>query len=365
MHAPLAFLLAAALLVFSAMSFAELATRMPVAASEAAYVEAGFRRNWLTLSVGLLVAATAAVSAAAISAGSAGYVGVFVPLPNKMLVVIVILLMGAIACLATVQSVTFAAVMTVIEVAGLLLIIGAGFFEGTQIITRLPEMLPPFDLSAYLGLSGTALIAVFAFIGFEHIVNVAEEVKEPEKTLPRALFLTLGMTALLYALIVWIAVLAVPPDELSRSQAPLALVFERLTGLPLFTMSLIAIVATLNGVIVHMIMIGRVLYGLSKAGRLPSVLARVNPKTRTPIAATLLGVSVILALALFFPLARLADVTAFSTLVIFAAVNLALIQIKAKEIPPPAHLFICQKWVPWAGLCASLFLILASLLAPR
>jgi len=133
----------------------------------------------------------------------------------------------------------------------------------------------------------------------------------------------------------------------------------------LFTMSLIAIVATLNGVIVHMIMIGRVLYGLSKAGRLPSVLARVNPKTRTPIAATLLGVSVILALALFFPLARLADVTAFSTLVIFAAVNLALIQIKAKEIPPPAHLFICQKWVPWAGLCASLFLILASLLAPR
>ena len=91
-------------------------------------------------------------------------------------------------------------------------------------------------------------------------------------------------------LVVWIAVTAVPPEELARSSAPLALVFERLTGLPLVTMSAIAIVATLNGVIVHMIMIGRVIYGLADQGSLPKVLARLNPVTHTPLLATAIGV---------------------------------------------------------------------------
>ena len=107
--------------------------------------------------------------------------------------------------------------------------------------------------------------------------------------MPRALFLTLGLTALFYALVVWIAVTAVPPHELARSSAPLALVFERLTGLPLVTMSAIAIVATLNGIIVHMIMIGRVIYGLADQGSLPKVLARLNPVTQTPVLATTIG----------------------------------------------------------------------------
>ena len=57
MHAPLAFLLAAVVMAFSAASFAELGTRMPVSASEAAYVQAAFRRNWLSLATGLLVVA--------------------------------------------------------------------------------------------------------------------------------------------------------------------------------------------------------------------------------------------------------------------------------------------------------------------
>jgi amino acid transporter len=107
------------------------------------------------------------------------------------------------------------------------------------------------------------LIAVFAFIGFEHLVNVAEEMKNPSRTLPRAMFINLALTTVIYALIVWIALVAVPPEELSRSTAPLALVFERLTGMPLVTMSMIAVVARLNGIIVYMIMIARVLYGLA------------------------------------------------------------------------------------------------------
>lgn len=150
--------------------------------------------------------------------------------------------MGVVACLATVQSVTFAGVTTLIEVGGLVLIIVAGLGHGTDVVTRLPEIWPATgDRRAWIGIAGTALTAVFAFIGFEHLVNVAEEMKEPSRTLPRALFLTLGLTALIYALVVWIAVTAVPPQEIARSSAPVAFVFERLMGLPLVTMSAIAV----------------------------------------------------------------------------------------------------------------------------
>ncbi len=358
MHAPLAFIGAAIVMAFSAASFAELGTRMPVSASEAAYVQAAFRRDWLSLAVGLLVVATATISAATISVGSAGYVAVFLPVAAPWIISGVVLAMGAVACLATVQSVTFAGVMTVIEVGGLMLIIVAGLGHGTDVVTRLPEIWPVGgDTAAWAGIAGTSLIAVFAFIGFEHLVNVAEEIKEPSRTLPRALFLTLGLTALVYALVVWIAVTAVPPQELARSPAPLALVFERLTGLPLVTMSAIAIVATLNGVIVHMIMIARVIYGLADQGSLPKVLTKLNPLTHTPLLATAVGVGAILVLALLVPLAGLADLTARFTLVVFTFVNLALIRIKAGSEAPPPGTFICPRWVPFAGLVSSILLL--------
>ena len=366
MHAPLAFIGAALVMGFSAASFAELGTRMPVSASEAAYVQDAFRRKWFSLCVGLLVVVTATISAATISVGSAGYVAVFLPLPPSWIISGVVLAMGIVACLATVQSVTFAGIMTLIEVGGLVLIIIAGLGHGPGVITRLPEMWPSFsDPAGWTGLAGTALIAVFAFIGFEHLVNVAEELKEPSRTLPRALFLTLGLTAFLYALVVWIAVIAVPPEELARSSAPLALVFERLTGMSLVTMSAIAIVATLNGIIVHIIMIARVVYGLADQGSLPEIFKRLNSVTRTPLLATAMGVGAILVLALAVPLAGLADLTARLTLVIFIVVNLALIRIKSRNEAPPSGAFICPRWVPFAGLISSVLFLAIDLLSSR
>lgn len=363
MHTPLAFVGAALVMAFSAASFAELGTRMPVSASEAAYVHAAFRLDWLSLGVGLLVVTTAIISAATISVGSAGYVAVFLPIPAPWIISGVVLAMGIVACLATVQSVTFAGIMTLIEVGGLALIIVAGLGHGTDVFSRLPEIWPSAgDTTAWIGIAGTSLIAVFAFLGFEHLVNVAEEMKEPSRTLPRALFLTLGITAFIYGVVVWIAVTAVPPQELARSPAPLALVFERLTGLPLVTMSAIAIVATLNGIIVHMIMIARVIYGLADQGNLPKALTRLNPVTHTPLLATAIGVAAILMLALAVPLAGLADLTAGFTLVIFSIVNLALIRIKSRNQAPPPGNLICPRWVPFAGFVSSVLLLIVDLI---
>ncbi len=362
MSAPLAFVGAAAVMGLSAASFAELGTRMPVSASEAAYVERAFSVRWITVGTGLLVIVTAVVSGATISAGSAGYIGTVIPLPARWIIAGVVLTMGIVACLATATSIAFAGIMTVIEVGGLALIIGAGFFEAHDLVARLPELWPGETLVAWTGVFGTAMIAVFSFIGFEHLVNISEEMKTPTRTLPRALFLTLGLTAVIYALVLWVAVVAVPPPELAASPAPLALVFERLTGMPLLTLTVIAIVATLNGIIVHMIMIARVTYGLAVQGNVPSVLGRINRHTGTPVLATLAGIVAILVFALFVPLEGLAKLTSQCTLGLFALVNLALIRIKLSEPAPPAGIFVCPLWVPFAGLLASGALLVIDIL---
>ena len=203
---------------------------------------------------------------------------------------------------------------------------------------------------------------MFAFIGFEHLVNIAEELKDPRRTLPRALFLTLGVTSLLYVAVIWVAVIAVPPEQLARSPAPLATVFQRLTGFPLITMSAIAGVATLNGVVVHVIMIARVLYGISSKGDLPRVLAKVNPVTRTPLVATATAVTGILFLSLVIPLEGLADWAARGTLVIFAGINWALIRIKGRQTTPRGA-FRCPLPVAYLGLISSLALLAFDLVA--
>jgi amino acid transporter len=171
------------------------------------------------------------------------------------------------------------------------------------------------------------------------------------------------LTTVLYVLVAWVALVAVPAAELAASKAPLALVFERLTGASPRTMSLIAVVATLNGIIVQIIMSSRVLYGLAAQGSLPAWLREVNALTRTPINATLLTVAAVLVLALLLPLEELADITARITLLLFALINLALARIKTRETGAPANTYIAPRWMPWAGFatCVGLLVVDAGL----
>jgi amino acid transporter len=362
MQAPLAFVAAAMLMGLTAASFAELGGRMPVAAGEAAYVRAAFGSDRWSAVVGFLVIAIAVVAAAAISVGSAGYIAVFVALPQPVIVAAVVLGMGAIAAWGIKESVAFAGTITLIEIGGLIVLVAAGAFSGPDTLTRLPEMLPTGgNPAALVGLVGATLLAVFAFIGFEALVNVSEELHEPHRTLPRAIFLTLALTTLLYVLVVWTALVAVPTAELAASKAPLALAFERLTGASPRVMSAVAVVATLNGIVVQIILAARVLYGLARQGSLPPVFQQVSPVTHTPLVATAVAAALVLAFAVLLPLEGLADLSARFTLLLFAIVNWALIRIKAGEREPPRHIYLAPRWVPWAGLASCLALLLLDL----
>lgn len=360
-HAPLAFVVAAIVMGFTAATFAELAGRMPVSAGEAAYVRAGFGSSLLALVVGLLVIAAAVVAAAAITSGSVGYIRTFLAAPPALLAVLVLLVMGGIAAVGMSTSAWVAAIMTLIEIGGLLLIIAFGLWAHPGLAADLGRSVPRLgDAAAWAGVFAASLLGFFAFIGFEGLVNVAEEAKNPARTLPRAIFLTLGLATLLYILVILVALAAVPRAELAASGAPLALVFERVTGAPAAVVAAIAIVATLNGIIAQIVLAARVAYGLAQAGSLPARLAAVHPWTRTPLAATGLATLAAIVLATLMPIDRLADLTSRIMLVIFILVNAALLAIKRRGEPAPAGTFVVPTWVPIGGLVTCVLLLAAA-----
>lgn len=359
-HAPLSFILAALVMAPSGATFAELASRMPTSAGEAAYVKEGFGSDRIALFVGLMVAAIGIISAAAIARGSAGYIRDIADIPINLIVLMVVLSMGAVAAWGIIESVALAGAMTLIEIGGLLIIIGIASVTVPDLGSRLPEAVPELgDTGAWAGVLGASLIAFFAFTGFEGLANIAEEVKSPGWTIPRAILITLVLSTLLYVLVVWVALNVIPHDELGTAGAPLSRVFERLTGETPLAFSVIAILATVNGVVFYIVMSSRVIYGLARRGLLAEALARVNPATRTPLVATGLVVAIILALALAFPIEGLAEMTSRLTLIVFAFVNGALIAIQRRRIPAPPEAYVAPRWVPAAGLISSLGLLVS------
>ncbi len=362
-YAPSAFLLSAMVMAFTAGSFAELSGRVPQAAGEAVYVDAAFGWPWLTRVVGLAVLVDAIIAAAAISLGSAGYLGELLPAPQPVLAAGIVLAMAAIACWGIGESIFIAGVMTVIEVLGLLAIIFFGILHDPSSVARVPEVLPPLsDAVAMSGILSASLIAFFAFIGFDDVVNLVEETKDPRKIMPWAIGITLVIVTVLYFLVAFVAVQAIPMEELAASSAPVSLMFERLVGISPLAITLIAIMATMNGVVIILIMAARVTYGLARKGRIPAIFGEVSRKTRTPVNATIAVALAVLVLALLAPLDRLAETTSQIILTVFAMVNLALLRLKIGAVPPPEDVFVVPIVVPALGFLSCLGLLFGATL---
>lgn len=362
--APAAFLLSALVMAFTAGSFAELSQRVPQAAGEAIYAEAAFRRAWLTRLVGLAVLVEAMIAAAAIAVGAAGYVGEIVALPRPVLTASVVLLMACVAALGIRESVALAGAMTVVEVAALVFIIGSGIGQDPGGLAELPGMLlPPLsDTVAVSGVLGASLIAFFAFIGFDDIVNLVEEASHPRRDLPLAIAITLALVTLIYVLVAFVTVRSLSVEELEETEAPISLLFGDLTGLPPLAVTLIAILATMNGVVIILIMAARVAYGMAQKDRLPRWIGEVSPTTRTPLRATILVTIVVLILALFTPLGVLAESTSAVMLVVFLGVNLSLLRLKLAKVPPPQGAILVPVAVPITGALSCLGLLAGAVL---
>ena len=360
-YTPWSFVLAALVMAFTVASYAELSTRIPVSAGEAAYVKAAFHSRLFSTLTGLLTIAIGVVSSSAVTLGSAGYIAQFVDLPQTLIVVVIVVMLGAVAAWGILESVVLAGLFTLIEVGGLLAIIVAAVYRDVPFVAALAQT-PPFDAIVLSGIGFASLLAFFAFIGFEDLANVVEEVKVPHRDLPRAMVLTLVISTALYVAVAAIAVSVVAPEKLAASPAPLSLVFNAVAGISPATISVIAIVATLNTILAQMTMAARVIYGMARQGDLPKIAGHVHPRTATPLVATALIVVLVIVLAVSVSLERLAESTSLATLAVFALVNLALLRLRQRRVHTRGPHVKVPIWVPIAGLATCLAMVASALL---
>ncbi|MEQ8230606.1 MAG: amino acid permease [Gammaproteobacteria bacterium] len=354
---PLSFLLAAVIAAVTALSYAELVRRMPLCAAEASYVDAAFGRPFFTLVVGFAVVLAGIVSSATIANGFAAYLGVFIELPRAVALSALVLTLTTIAAIGIEASVWAATAMTLVELGGLLLVlVVAG--DATLAPTTLASLVPPAEGAALSGIAAGAFLAFYAFLGFEDMVNIAEEVRDVERAMPRAILIALVVATLLYVLVALTAVSAVPLADLAGAEAPLAVIVAA-HGLDARVIAAISLVAVINGALVQIVKSARVLYGLARDERLPRQLAVIDARTRTPLVATLLVGTLVLAFAVSLDLVGLATLTSLVTLAIFATVNLALIVLERRTRARGDATF--PVWLPALGFALTLALIAVEL----
>lgn len=362
MYAPLAFLVAAIIVSFSALSYSELSSRLPISAGEAAYIQAAFSRKSLSATVGFAVVLTGIVSAATISRGVVGYLNEFIEIWDMLGISLLVLAVGLIAAWGVNEAVGAAVTITILEICGVLLVIAVGYRDLLTVPARIPELTPPFDPSAWMAILFASFMAFYAFIGFEDMVNMAEETTAPERTLPTAIILALVITTTLYILVSLVAILALPMDELIKSEAPFTDIIRNHGIIPPWVMSAISLMAVLNGVIVQIVMASRVLYGMGRQALAPKILGTVHPRTQTPLIATVIVTLIVLALALVFPLEGLARSTSFVVLCVFTTVNIALIVIKSRTSGEPTSGVCYPILIPILGATLSSAFLLVELL---
>ena len=332
---PLAFLGAGCLALLNGFTFAELSSRLPFSAGEAAYVFEGFGRQWLSRAVGVLVMTTGVVSASTLSVATIGFIQDVAKVPEAAGIAILVLVMGVIAAWGIRTSVVTVVVITVIEIVGILFVLAVSGHNLADVPSRINEIMPGFSTMGWLAVASGSFVAFYAFIGFEDMVNMAEEVREVRRNLPRAILASVVITTLLYFTVSLAAVMTVSPAELAAANTPMAAVVGGNGGLAGKFMILVSILTGINGALVQIIMASRVAYGMASRGQLPGWIGDIHPFTRTPLKATVLITLIILALAFFFPLVTLAQITSFVMLVVFAILNAALFRMKRRGDPLP------------------------------
>lgn len=319
----LAFLLAAAVAGLTAASYARMGKRIPKDSPEFQYTRAGlggragFMAGWLMVSADL-------VSTAAVALGFGGYLQALVGTHRVLAAVGLAALLSLVAWVGIRQSVLLVSLMSVAEIGGLVVVVALG----------LPHWGEHALLEAPQGLTGVwtaAALIFFAYIGFDELGNLAEEMRRPERDLQRSIILAMAISTILYLLVAISSVSLVGWQALAASPAPLADAVEGVLGPSgRTTLALVALASTANTVLLLLIAASRSLYGMAQAGVLPGALGRVG-RRHTPWVSTLTVFAVVSSFLLIGDIALVAQVANFATLAAFGMVNLSLAVILRRE----------------------------------
>nr|WP_090273780.1 APC family permease [Mycolicibacterium komanii]CRL66675.1 amino acid transporter [Mycolicibacterium komanii] len=351
-------LLALLLALLTAGSYAELVTKYPKAGGAAVFAERAFRRPVVSFLVGFCMLAAGVTSAAGLALAFAGdYLATFIDVPAVPAAVVFLALVGCLNARGISESVKSNVVMTVIELTGLLIVVIAVSVMvggGRGDLGRVTEF--PDGATPALAIFSGAIVAYYSFVGFETSANVAEEIRNPSKVYPTALFGALITAGVLYALVGVASATALPAEELAKSSGPLLdVVGASDVGVPDWVFSAIALVAVANGALLTMIMASRLTYGMAEHGLLPSVLGRVLPKRRTPWTAIVATTAVAMVLSLLGDLSTLAETVVLLLLVVFISTNIAVLVLRRDSVDHP-H-FRVWTAVPVLGVASCVLLL--------
>lgn len=331
--APMAVALAFAL--FTAGSYAELVTKYPRAGGSAVYAEKAYGSPLLSFLVGYSMLAAGVVSAAGLAHAFSGeYLQTFVEIPEQLGVVVFLLALGALNARGIKESMRANVVMTIIEVTGLVLVVvAAGYFlaDGGGEVSRAFDLTE--DKAAIPAIFAGAILAFYSFVGFETTANVAEEIEDPSRVYPKALFGALLTAGLVYMIVGIAAAITVPVPDLVESTGPLLTVVDVSgIGIPDRVFSAIALIAVANGALLTMIMSSRMAYGMAKQGLFPSALGSVLTGRRTPWVAITVTTLVAIGLSFLGDLATLAETVVLLLLFVFLSTNIAVLVLRRDEV---------------------------------
>ena len=362
----IAFAVAMGVASLTALSYAELGARFPSSGGEAAFCRQAFRWPTASFMVGWLVLASGVVSLATVARAFAGYVLDSLPAlaasASWIVPAVFLLVVAGIAFWGIRQSSAANIVCTIVEVIGLLIVVVTGLvflFRAREPL--LTPAVPPGELAGanWILIGQGSALAFFAFIGFEDMVNVAEEVKRPERNLPRAILTALAVAGSVYILVAWVATSVVPADELARTDAPLLEVVRRSAPwLPASLFTLIALFAVANTGLLNFVMGSRLLYGMSRQELLPAWLGAVHARTHTPHFAIVTVFVVALVLTFSGSLEHLAGTTSTLLLTVFFTVNLSLVVLKRRGPARDGVGFQIPLCIPLAAAVTCLVLVL-------
>ncbi|MFH9760287.1 APC family permease [Streptomyces anulatus] len=328
-------LVALCLALLTAASYAELVTKYPRAGGASHYAALAYG-PFLGFLAGFCMLAAGIVSVAALARGFGGdYLSEFISLPVVLVTVVFLTGLALLNARGIRESTRANVVATLIEVGGLLLVIGLGawiMLRGDGDPGRLTDLGTSREGPVGAVLSG-AVLAYYSFVGFETSVNVAEETRDPRRSYPRALFGALLTAGAVYALVGLAATVAVPTEELTTSSGPLLEVVRMAGGVPTELFSAIALVAVANGALLTGIMSSRLAYGMARDGLLPRFLTAVLPGRRTPWAAIATTAALSLLLALTGDVSTLASTLVLLLLVVFFLVNTSLLVLRRDTVP--------------------------------
>ena len=351
----LSFVISAFVAFFTALSYMELSSMMPHVGAEYEYADRALGRR-TAMVVGWLIIFSGILGAATVSLGFAGYLGSLLPVPAVAAAVLLVAVLCGILVAGVRESAWVAVAFTLVEAGGLVLVIAAG----------LPHLGRVDYLEMPLGFSGVlsaAALVFFAYQGFEEMVKFSEETRRPERNIPLALITALAVSTVLYILVCISAVSVVGWEALAASTAPFAAVASAAWGADAsLLLSVIALFATANTVLMMMFASSRISFGMARSGSLPGFMASVHPGRRTPWTAILLVGLGALLFMFAGDIAFVANISNFTLFVTFVVVNLSAIVLRYRE-PGSTRPFSVPgrigkfPVIPLLGLASCIFLL--------